>query len=151
MNNSRLNEQKNKTNFQERYKMNKKRMTKQRKKILEVLKDTDVHPTADWIYEQVKKDIPNISLGTIYRNLNILSEMGEIMTLDYGSSYSRYDGNPENHYHFRCKKCENVFDINSVDLKEMDKINEKVNDNTPYNVAYHRLEFYGTCPDCLDK
>jgi len=87
------------------------RMTKQRKAILKILENTDIHPTADWIYEQVKKEIPNISLGTVYRNLNVLSEMGKIMTLDYGSSYSRFDGNPRNHYHFKCEKCEKVFDV----------------------------------------
>ena len=128
---------------------NKKRMTKQRKKILDVLKNTDIHPTADWIYEQVKKDIPNISLGTIYRNLNVLSEMGEIMVLDYGSSYSRYDGNPKNHYHFKCFSCENIFDIDEdINLDIADNLNKKINNNTAYNVTYHRLEFYGTCPDC---
>ena len=127
----------------------KKRMTKQRKKILDVLKDTDIHPTADWIYEQVKEDIPNISLGTIYRNLNVLSEMGEIMVLDYGSSYSRYDGNPKNHYHFKCLNCENIFDIDeNIDINIAKKLNKKINNNTPHNVSYHRLEFYGTCPNC---
>ena len=89
----------------------KKRMTKQRKQILEVLKNTNTHPTADEIYEEVKKEIPNISLGTVYRNLNVLSEMDEIMILDYGSSYSRFDGNPKNHYHFKCEQCGKVFDL----------------------------------------
>ena len=73
------------------------RMTKQRKLILDVLRSTKSHPTADWIYEKVRQEIPNISLGTIYRNLNILRDMGEIMELDYGSKYSRFDGNAENH------------------------------------------------------
>src|SRR6056297_3643031 len=103
------------------------RMTKQHKAILRVLKNTESHPTADWIYEQVKKEIPNISLGTVYRNLNVLSELGKIQILDYGSTYSRYDGNPKNHYHFRCEKCGRVYDIN-VDL--FDDINKIVNEKT---------------------
>lgn len=125
-----------------------KRMTKQRKKILEVLKNTNSHPTADWIYDQVKKEIPNISLGTVYRNLNVLSDMGKIMILDYGSSYSRFDGNPKDHYHFNCEKCDNVFDIN---LEVMKNINEKLNTETPFKIFNHRLEFYGLCPDCQQK
>ncbi|MFW6238842.1 MAG: Fur family transcriptional regulator [Halanaerobiales bacterium] len=123
------------------------RMTKQRRAILEILRNTDIHPTADWIYEQVKKEIPNISLGTVYRNLNVLSEMGEIMTLDYGSSYSRFDGNPTNHYHFKCEKCEEVFD---VELDVLKNLNQKVTDNTSFDVRHHRLEFYGLCPNCQD-
>ncbi|MFW5976477.1 MAG: Fur family transcriptional regulator [Bacillota bacterium] len=126
-------------------KKSKKRMTKQRKKIMEVLKNTNSHPTADEIYDKVKKDIPNISLGTVYRNLNVLADMGEIMILDYGSSYSRFDGNPENHYHFKCEECGNVFD---VEFEVLDNLNEKINSSTPYKVSYHRLEFYGICPDC---
>ena len=121
------------------------RMTKQRKAILNILKGTDVHPTADWIYEKVKKEIPNISLGTVYRNLNVLEEMGEIMVLDYGSSHSRYDGNPKNHYHFKCENCGKVFDI---DHEVIEDLNKKVEENTPFKVSNHRLEFYGLCPEC---
>ncbi len=76
-------------------KKRKKRMTKQRKIILDVLKNTTSHPTADWIYDQVREVLPNISLGTVYRNLKVLKEMGEIMELDFGSTYSRFDGNPK--------------------------------------------------------
>jgi len=120
-------------------------MTKQRKKILEVLKSTDTHPTADWIYEQVKKDIPNISLGTVYRNLNVLSEMGEIQVLEYGSNYSRYDGNPDDHYHFCCQGCDAVADI---DLNVKEKLNEEVEKQTSFRVFTHRTEFYGLCEEC---
>lgn len=126
----------------------KTRMTKQRKAILKILKNTDIHPTADWIYEQVKKEIPNISLGTVYRNLNVLNEMGKIMILDYGSTYSRYDGNPKNHYHFKCEKCGRVFDL---DQKVFNDLNEKMEMNSPHKVDYHRLEFYGICEKCQEK
>jgi len=121
------------------------RMTKQRKAILEVLKDTDIHPTADWIYEQVKEEIPNISLGTIYRNLNVLAEMGEIMILDYGSTYSRFDGIPENHYHFQCTECEGVYDL---EVPHKKNLNQLVEEKTEFAVEDHRLEFYGRCPNC---
>ena len=123
----------------------KRRMTKQRKKILEVLRNTDCHPTADWIYEQVKEDIPNISLGTVYRNLNVLEEMGKIMELNYGSDHSRFDGIPENHYHFRCLECGKVVDLD-VDIKgSMDQI---VQEEIDGEVDYHRTEFFGYCNEC---
>jgi len=128
--------------------MAKTRMTKQRKTILEVLKSTDSHPTADWIYEEVKKDIPNISLGTVYRNLNLLAEKGKIDVINYANDQSHYDGNTENHYHFRCKNCGNVYDLDlNLFEKEIDKI---VDNNTEFEVDTHRLEFYGICPHCRE-
>ncbi|MCK8828330.1 transcriptional repressor [Natroniella acetigena] len=123
----------------------KRRMTKQRKKILEVLRSTTSHPTADWIYEQVKKDIPNVSLGTIYRNLNVLREMDELMELNYGSSYSRFDGNPENHYHFSCLECGKVMD---VEMEVKTEMNQQVAEKIGGEVESHRSEFFGYCSDC---
>ena len=70
------------------------RMTEQRKLILNILRSTKSHPTADWIYQEARKEIPNISLGTVYRNLKILVQAGEILEMDFGSGYSRYDSNP---------------------------------------------------------
>lgn len=121
------------------------RMTKQRKTILKVLKNTDCHPTADWIYEKVQKEIPNISLGTVYRNLNFLAQQDEILVLDYGSSYSRYDGNPQNHYHFHCNNCEQVYDI-QVDFEK--NLNNIAEENTDFDIQGHRLEYYGICHEC---
>ncbi len=124
------------------------RMTKQRKAILEALKNTDTHPTADEIYEEVKEEIPNISLGTIYRNLNVLDEMDEIMVLDYGSTYSRFDGYADNHYHFQCNECDEIYDLDMEVQKSLDKAVEK---NYPFQVEDHRLEFYGICPECQEE
>ncbi|SFL28275.1 Fur family transcriptional regulator [Halanaerobium salsuginis] len=126
----------------------KTRMTKQRKAILKILKNTKIHPTADWIYEKVRAEIPNISLGTVYRNLNVLAESGKIKVLDYGSNHSRYDGNPEQHYHFRCEKCGRVYDL------ELDfglNLNKKINSETGFIANSHRLEFHGICPECQQK
>ncbi len=121
------------------------RMTKQKKVILDILRNTKCHPSADWVYEQAKKIVPDISLGTVYRNLNVLKETGEILELNYGSTYSRYDGIGENHYHFCCEKCQQLFDITMpVDLG-LDKM---VQDTTGFEVKYHRTEFYGLCKDC---
>ena len=124
------------------------RMTKQRKAILRILKNTTSHPTADWIYEKVRKEIPNISLGTVYRNLNVLAENGKISVLDYGSNHSRYDGKPGHHYHFRCEKCGEVYDL-EMDLSV--NLNNKVSTQTKFVAHSHRLEFSGICPECQQK
>ena len=124
----------------------KMRMTKQKKVILEVLKSTTSHPTADWVYEQAKKQIPDISLGTVYRNLNLLRDLGEIIELNYGSSQRRFDGKQINHYHFTCEACYRVYDLDLPVHKEIDKLVEK---ETGHKVQHHRLEFYGICKECL--
>lgn len=123
-----------------------RRSTRQRETILRVLRSTKSHPTADWIYDQTRKYIPNISLGTVYRNLNVLREMGEIMELNYGPELSRYDGNPVNHYHFFCQSCGRVFDL---ELPVQTGLEEMVKRESGHQVHGHRLEFYGICRDCL--
>lgn len=122
------------------------RKTKQREVILNVLRSTKSHPTADWVYQEVRKEMPNVSLGTIYRNLKTLTEMGEALELSYGSTYSRFDGNPANHYHFVCSECGNVFD---VDLPVISDLENRVSEQMGAEVSEHRLEFYGTCQQCL--
>ncbi len=123
------------------------RMTKQRRIILDVLRGTKTHPTADWIYERVREHVPNISLGTVYRNLKILTEMGEVLELNYGSTHSRYDGNPALHYHFTCEECGRCFDV-SIDVRE--HLEREVASETGFRVDSHRLEFYGLCRNCQE-
>ncbi|MDA8213515.1 MAG: transcriptional repressor [Clostridia bacterium] len=121
------------------------RMTKQKRVILDVLKSTKSHPPADWIYMQARKELPNLSLGTVYRNLNILKDMGEILELNYGSTLSRYDGNPQEHYHFVCEKCGAVLDVDIPIQKELDMLAAQALET---EIKHHRLEFYGTCRKC---
>ena len=121
------------------------RNTKQRLAILRILRHTDTHPTADWIYDQVRKEIPNISKGTVYRNLKVLREDGLISELDLSGTVSRYEGNQENHYHFRCQKCGWVFDLDEPVDRELDA---RVARKTGFKVSYHRTEFRGLCSDC---
>ncbi len=125
------------------------RKTRQRDLILKTLRGTKSHPTADWIYEQVKKKMPNISLGTVYRNLGILREMGEIMELNYGSKYSRFDGNPENHYHFVCTVCGAIIDVENCPVEK--KLDECVAEKNNVKVFSHRAEFYGICNKCNNQ
>jgi Fur family ferric uptake transcriptional regulator/Fur family peroxide stress response transcriptional regulator len=122
-----------------------RRRSRQREVVLEVLRSTDSHPTADWIYEQVRERIPNISLGTVYRNLRVLKDEGEILELDYGATFSRFDARTTQHYHFRCENCGRVFDI---DLPEGNGLDGEVAQTTGFTVNRHRLEFYGKCNAC---
>ncbi|NMB46348.1 MAG: transcriptional repressor [Firmicutes bacterium] len=121
------------------------RHTKQREVILSVLRGTDTHPDADWVYQEVRKVLPNISLGTIYRNLRILVDSGEAMELAFGSSSSRFDGDAENHYHFICEQCDNVYDI---PLPLDHGLENEAEEVSGHQVASHRLEFYGVCKTC---
>lgn len=122
-----------------------KRRTQQREAILRVLKGTTCHPTADWVYEQVRQEMPNISLGTVYRNLRSLQRDGEILELDLAGITSRFDARTDNHYHFRCEKCGRVFDVDFPVNEELDK---RVAQETGFKIFYHRLEFRGLCPEC---
>ena len=123
-----------------------KRMTRQKAAVYDALCSTDTHPTADWIYSEARKQIPEISLGTVYRNLQGLLEDGKITELNYGKGQSRFDGNPEPHYHFVCSRCGKVLDF----AMEAPPIPREVLDFAPGNVKSYRFECYGVCKDCLD-
>lgn len=124
------------------------RMTRQRKVILEELRKVFTHPSADEIYEVVRKRLPRISLGTVYRNLEILSENGEIQKLELGCTQKRFDGNADNHYHIRCIHCDRVDDA----PREFDvAVKHELKDAAGFKIIGHKLEFIGICPDCLNK
>lgn len=125
-----------------------RRGTKQREAILKVLRGTTSHPTADWIYDEVRKAIPNISKGTVYRNLKVLQETGQISELNLSSTASRFEGRQDNHYHFRCEKCGRVLDVNEPVDTELD---HRVAAKTGLKISYHQLEFRGLCRDCQQR
>ena len=122
-----------------------RRDTKQREAILKILRDTRSHPTADQIYDEVRKDIPNISKGTVYRNLQVLEEDGAIAVLNIDGTQSRYEVKQASHYHFRCENCGCVFDLDEPVVFELD---ERVAKKTGFKVKYHQTEFRGLCKDC---
>ena len=126
----------------------KRRETRQREAILNVLRETDLHPTADWIYSEVRKTIPNISKGTVYRNLKILKDTGEISELNLERTVSRYEDKKEGHYHFRCERCGKIFDLDEPVNHALD---DKIAEKTGFTVTYHQLEFRGLCKDCQGK
>ena len=125
-----------------------RRDTKQREAVLKVLRNTRSHPTADQIYEEVRKDIPNISKGTVYRNLQVLQDDGAITELKLNDTQSRYEIKQENHYHFRCEKCGRVSDI---DMPVNIELDQRVEKRTGFKISYHQLEFCGLCKDCQKK
>ena len=124
------------------------RMTRQRKVILEELRKVKTHPCADEIYGMVRRRMPRISLGTVYRNLEILSNLGEIQKLEVGGVLKRFDGIPENHYHIRCTCCGRVSD---APVPMMEGLEDEIRRVSDFTVLGHRLEFIGECADCALK
>jgi Fe2+ or Zn2+ uptake regulation protein len=124
------------------------RMTRQRKIILKVLRDNYTHPSADEVYRLVRPHLPRISLGTVYRNLEVLSELGEIRKLELSGTLKRFDGNPKKHYHIRCMNCGRLDD---APINFLSDIESELCSSTDYKVMGHRLEFTGLCPACFDK
>ncbi len=125
-----------------------RRVTRQREAILKILSNTISHPTADQIYDEVRKEIPNISKGTVYRNLQVLREGGFISELNLNGTLSRFEVKQESHYHFRCEKCRRVFDLDEPVDRELD---EKISKQTGFRVSHHQTEFRGLCKDCQQK
>jgi Fe2+ or Zn2+ uptake regulation protein len=122
----------------------KMRMTKQRRLILDELRKKNDHPTADALYDRVRKRMPRISLGTVYRNLEILTALGEIQTLELSGTQKRYDGIPGKHYHIRCLHCGRLDD---APIAPLSRLEDELYESTVYTIMGHRLEFMGLCPE----
>jgi len=119
--------------------------TRQRQAILDVLRNTDIHPTAEEVYEMVRKRLPRISLGTVYRNLEALSDHGLIQKLEIAGTQKRFDGRMDKHYHIRCVVCGRVADL---PYQQIDVGEERFREATDFEIIGHRLEFWGICPQC---
>ena len=125
-----------------------RRETKQRKTILYILKNTAAHPTADEIYDEARKLIPNISKGMVYHDLHVLQEDCMITGLNLDGVLGRYEAKQKNHYHFRCDECGRVFDLDEpVDPA----VDERVCIRSGFRVSHHQTEFRGLCKDCVEK
>ncbi len=125
-----------------------RRITKQRQVILEELRQLKTHPSADEIYKVVRRRLPRISLGTVYRNLEVLAKMGEIQKLELSGSIKRYDWNTNKHYHIRCVRCDRVDDAPIAPLKQLEG---ELYESTVFEIIGHNLEFIGLCPECSKK
>ena len=121
------------------------RMTNQRRIILDEVRREEGHLSADEIYARVKEQMPRISLGTVYRNLEILSAQGEIQKLTFGDGPNRYDWNPNPHYHIRCMHCGRVDD---APVAPLSRLEDELYNATVYTIIGLHLEFVGLCPKC---
>ena len=124
------------------------RLTTQRQIILEELGKVKTHPTANEVYDMVRKRLPRIGLGTVYRNLELMSETGIILKLEVGGTQKRFDATVDPHYHIRCLSCGRV---NDIDIPVMEDINTTAADISQYQVLGHHIEFSGICGECSSQ
>jgi Fe2+ or Zn2+ uptake regulation protein len=122
--------------------------SKQRDIILNALRNSTTHPTADELYQIIKVDNSNISLATVYRNLNLLYNMGQIKKISMASSPDRFDKTTTDHYHVYCTKCNKVCDVSIEGISDAAK---KVEELTGYSNIDYDIVFTGICPDCKNK
>ena len=122
--------------------------SRQRESIKQFLMTRTDHPTAETIYENLRKEYPKISLGTVYRNLSLLTDLGEIQTISTGVGPDRFDGNADPHYHVICKKCGRVLDLK---MKGMEHINLLAQHEFSGSIEGHTVFFYGSCEECMEK
>ncbi len=121
------------------------RLTPQRQVILEELAKVKTHPTANEVYDMVRKRLPRIGLGTVYRNLELMADNGMILKLEVGGSQKRFDATTNLHYHIRCTCCGKVDDI---ELTAMPHLDQLASDSSDYQVVGHHIEFSGICATC---
>lgn len=124
--------------------MKKTRMTTQRLKILEYLKRVKTHPTAEMVYREIVKEMPSITLATVYRNLNLLAEQGQILRIEINKEY-RYDGDTCCHQHFVCNKCAKIIDI---DNKKVTEYAMKNADDSLFRAEGVEIIYNGLCKEC---
>lgn len=123
--------------------------SRQRAAILSFLQTRKDHPTAEVVYSHVKEEYPNISLGTVYRNLTQLADNGMILRLSFGElGIDHFDADTSPHHHFVCSSCSSVIDL---ELREMPFIDEEAGKNFNGMIQGHNIYFYGLCKCCLGK
>ena len=122
--------------------------SRQRDSIKEFLASRKDHPTADVVYAGVRQSFPNISLGTVYRNLTLLADMGEIARLRVGDGVDHFDAKTFPHYHFICKECGSVIDLQ---MQNIDTIKDIAGVNFDGQIAGHITYFYGVCGNCCKR
>jgi len=124
------------------------RYSKQREQILTALRNRCDHPTADMLYAGVREENSNISLATVYRNLNMLADTGEIRRILFEDAKARYDANMDPHEHMQCTCCGKVFDCPSQFYHVMQ---QQIFEQTGFLVTRHQLCLSGICPACAAK
>ena len=122
--------------------------SRQRDSILEFLAIRKDHPTADTVYMNVRRSFPNISLGTVYRNLTLLADIGEISRIRLGDGVDHFDYDTSPHYHFICSECVEVFDL---DMKVTEALTRTAQENFEGKIEGHVTYYYGRCNNCNPK
>lgn len=122
--------------------------SRQRDAILVYLMSRKDHPTADMVYQNIRNTIPNISLGTVYRNLSLLSESGEITRLSCDGKVDRFDADTRPHYHFMCRKCGCVSDLL---IPYADNLNREAAKDFDGTILDHSTIFTGYCKNCKEE
>ena len=125
-----------------------KRNTIQRSLVLEAVNQLQCHATADEIYEAIVKEHPHISRATVYRNLKLLSETGEIRKMEMPGGADRFDHQCHDHCHVRCEKCGRVFD---VDMEYITGLEKNIKDQHGFSFTGYDILFRGICPDCQES
>ena len=120
--------------------------SRQREAILQFLMTRKDHPTADAVYANIRKDFPNISLGTVYRNLTLLSDRGQLLRLHLGDGVDHFDADTSPHYHFVCERCQAVLDL---EMPDIDSIDTLAGANFAGKIKGQCTHFYGLCPACV--
>jgi Fur family transcriptional regulator, peroxide stress response regulator len=123
----------------------KTRRSRQRDRILELLRQTSTHPTANWIYGRLRREFPSLSMGTVYRNLGLLVEQGVVNRIDFGSTFDRYEAKISPHHHFICERCGSVTDL---EVPVEDTLTRRLRDATGLAVTRHEIRLYGVCEKC---
>lgn len=123
-----------------------RKRSRKRDAILECICSTKTHPSAEWVYMQLKPSIPDLSLGTVYRNINMFREEGTIVSVGVVAGLERFDGNTAPHVHFVCSQCGAVLDVGSIEVPvELTALAEEATGGT---VTGCSLSFAGLCPAC---
>lgn len=126
-----------------------KRYSKKREAILALIQGTEVHPSADWVYQQLKPHYPDLSLGTVYRNLTAFREEGAITSVGVVQGQERFDGNVSLHTHFICRTCGRVEDFHL--LAPPEELTHQAAQQYGGRVERYQLTFEGVCTDCLEE
>jgi Fur family peroxide stress response transcriptional regulator len=126
------------------------RLTGPRRLVLEMVRGTDVHPTAEAVHQMVRRRLPRVSLGTVYRNLRLFVALGLVKELP--GPYARFDGNLSDHHHFTCLACGQIADVDGPLTEPQSRaLMSRVASSGGLSVTHHRIEFYGRCAACRKK
>ena len=127
------------------------RYSKQRNLVLNILRENPIHPTAEWIFEKAKEEMPGIGVATVYRNLNALVEVGEIKRIPGVDGVDRFDGNHETHYHMKCKACGNLLDLEPESEEALQRMEAVIRETFPTEAVEIKLNtmlLKGICGQC---